>query len=239
MKKRLSALWVLGLVTLLMTSCTPTETEIVNCDDELYYKEEIILEESTPETFEPSDEVLPEPVEINADFEVEAVSDGSFIITTNLPSETELSLTLNGRGYLAQGKAFVKDGIAISEPFTNKGKPLYGDYKLEVLMPIPNVQTDYVKHFIGENGEYLTGPNLKGALGTVVVSKEFKVSFPVDEIDKSAVTNDIPSDTVYYRSPTGKRYHTDPECCGENSYVANDISDLSPCKVCVGKILTT
>ena len=66
-------------------------------------------------------------------------------------------------------------------------------------------------------------------------------NYPVTDMPDISVTDKQTGGNFakVYITPTGKRYHTDPECCGENSYVANDISDLSPCKVCVGKILTT
>lgn len=146
-------------------------------------KAEIPEEAEIPEVAEEMPEVLPEPVLIEADFEVSVNEDNSFNIITNLPVGTELSLKLQGRGYLAQGKAFVEEGITRSEPFTNRGNQLVGEYTLEVMMPIPNVQSDYVKHFIGERGEYLTGPYIKGALGTVIVSKEFEVTLPGKPIE--------------------------------------------------------
>lgn len=40
------------------------------------------------------------------------------------------------------------------------------------------------------------------------------------------------ADGYYYRTPTGKRYHLDPDCGGKNSYRTNTISGLSPCKKC-------
>lgn len=204
------------------------------------YEYEYEIPEIEPVTPEPeiSYEDLPAPVDINADFEVTTNPDGTFIISTNLPDETELSLTLQGRGYLAQGKAFVDGGVAVSERFTNRGDQLVGDYTLEVLMPIPDVQSDYVKHFIGKNGEYLTGPNLKGALGTVVVSKEFKVSFA-----KPSADSDVPAEDMHvhedeseygvcFRTPNGKKYHYDRECAGKNSYRISDTTGLEPCLKC-------
>ena len=181
---------------------------------------------------EVSYESLPDPVMIEADFEVSTNPEGTFVITTNLPSETELSLTLKGKGYLAQGKAIVNDGVAISEKFTDKGKQLVGDFVLEVLMPIPSVQSDYVKHFIGERGEYLSGPYLKPALTSVVVSKEFNVSLTQDMENENISSDTQSSSRVYYRTPTGKKYHLDPDCGGKNSYETTNISDLTSCDKC-------
>jgi hypothetical protein len=39
-------------------------------------------------------------------------------------------------------------------------------------------------------------------------------------------------DGNYYRTPTGKRYHLDPNCGGKNSYKTTNISGLSPCSKC-------
>ena len=166
------------LVIAMLSACAPSENEnSYEEPQEVLYEEESLVVEPEIEEVETTYEDLPDPVMINADFEVTTNPEGTFIIETNLPDETELSLKLSGRGYLAQGKAYVSGGKALSERFTNHGDQLVGDYTLEVLMPIPSVQSDYVKHFIGKNGEFLTGPYIEGALGSVVVSKEFKVSF--------------------------------------------------------------
>lgn len=41
------------------------------------------------------------------------------------------------------------------------------------------------------------------------------------------------ADGYYYRTPTGKRYHLDPNCGGKNSYRTTNISGLTPCAKCV------
>lgn len=227
---------------LLFSACIqlPDDYDALEDDSGYDYEHEYELPEADLREPEPeiSYEDLPDPVEINADFDVTTNPDGTFIISTNLPDETELSLTLQGRGYLAQDEAFVDGGVAVSDRFTNRGEQLVGDYTLEVLMPIPNVQSDYVKHFIGKNGEYLTGPNLKGALGTVVVSKEFKVSFAKPSADSSVSTEgthvyeDESEDGVLFRTPNGKKYHYDRECAGKNSYRISDPAGLDPCLKC-------
>ena len=40
------------------------------------------------------------------------------------------------------------------------------------------------------------------------------------------------ADGNYYRTPTGKRYHLDPNCGGKNSYKTTNISGLTPCAKC-------
>ena len=237
MKKFLIVTLILCCGLLFLSACGQEETpEPTQEKPKETYREE--KKEAPEESEEPevSYENLAEPEMINADFAVTANADGSFLIETNLPGGTELMLTLKGRGYLAQDKVIVGDGVAVCERFTDKGKQLVGDFTLEVLMPIPSVQSDYVKHFIGERGEYLTGPNVKGALGSVVVSKEFEVSFDGNG-DAPDTATDKPvgktnPDGSYYRTPTGKKYHLDPNCGGKNSYKTNNISGLDPCKKC-------
>lgn len=44
--------------------------------------------------------------------------------------------------------------------------------------------------------------------------------------------NNLAADGYYYRTPTGKRYHLDPDCGGKNSYRTENISGLTPCLKC-------
>lgn len=48
----------------------------------------------------------------------------------------------------------------------------------------------------------------------------------------TASTYNPEPDGNYYRTPTGKRYHLDPNCGGKNSYKTTDISGLTPCAKC-------
>lgn len=50
--------------------------------------------------------------------------------------------------------------------------------------------------------------------------------------NNSSTTNNPSADGNYYRTPTGKRYHLDPNCGGKNSYKTTNISGLSPCSKC-------
>lgn len=49
--------------------------------------------------------------------------------------------------------------------------------------------------------------------------------------DPTAPYNPAP-DGHYYRTPTGKKYHLDPNCGGKNSYRTTNIAGLSPCSKC-------
>ena len=50
--------------------------------------------------------------------------------------------------------------------------------------------------------------------------------------NNSSTSNNPSADGNYYRTPTGKKYHLDPNCGGKNSYKTTNISGLSPCSKC-------
>ena len=51
---------------------------------------------------------------------------------------------------------------------------------------------------------------------------------------KSSSSNNNFGGRVLYRTPSGKKYHFDPDCGGKNSYrtTMNAASHLSPCSKC-------
>lgn len=101
---------------------------------------------------------------IDVTLEAEVANDSAtpqFRITSNLPDETELMLTLEQGDYSAQTKVYLSSGEAISEVFSNNGEALSGNYVLRVTMPVANTQADSVKEIIGEGAENLSGPLVK------------------------------------------------------------------------------
>ncbi len=48
----------------------------------------------------------------------------------------------------------------------------------------------------------------------------------------SSSSSNPSADGYYYRTPTGKKYHLDPNCGGKNSRRTTNISGLSPCSKC-------
>lgn len=92
------------------------------------------------------------------------ISNGMIVIqgTTNLPEGTQLMLSLNGSGYMAQDSVSVSDGTFTSSQFSDKRNSLAsGTYTLEISTPTANVQPSSVQEAIGKNGR-----NLKGSLVT-------------------------------------------------------------------------
>ena len=95
---------------------------------------------------------------------------------TNLPDGTELMISLSGKTvkYDGQDKAKVQSGKFESSEFSLDGKNLQaGQYDIDVVMPIPAVQSPSVRAVIGEKGENLKGSLVKqGDLGVTVSAKQ-------------------------------------------------------------------
>ena len=160
--------------------------EQVESEDEEDDEDEI--EESTLETEEQSEEF---EVAMNVDAHKEG-NGVLFYINTNLPDEAVLMLTLSNVDYntddsfTAQTKVTVNDGKATSDAFSDKGKPLSGDFDLSISMSLPSMQTDAVRKVIGENGENMTGmlveqtsigsSNVVSALFTVSIGDDVKIT---------------------------------------------------------------
>lgn len=111
------------------------------------------------------------PSIIQVSVEATKNEDDSFTISTNLPDDTSLTLSLSSVGF---SRVQVSDGKAISKVFSDKGARLNGEYTLYVTMLSANLQSDAVKAVIGDNGEYLAGELVKeSSNGSKVVDAEF------------------------------------------------------------------
>ena len=82
-----------------------------------------------------------------------------FSITTNLPEDTELLVTVTDDGdYTAQDTAVIlRGGTGHTAEFSNNGEGLKGKYHVAVTMSIPKLQAESVQDIIGKNGEYIGG----------------------------------------------------------------------------------
>lgn len=83
-----------------------------------------------------------------------------FDITTNLPNDTELMITLsnNAISYKAQDKTTVYDGKVQTSGFSNNSIPLSnGNYTIEITTPTASVQPNSVKSLFGDMGKNLSG----------------------------------------------------------------------------------
>lgn len=89
---------------------------------------------------------------------VDAYGKVRFEITTNLPTDMELMLTLSGYNYMGQSNVHVYNAIASSPFFSKDDFSLpAGEYNLEVYTGWASVQSDEVRLIIGNQGENLTG----------------------------------------------------------------------------------
>lgn len=125
------------------------------------------------------------PSVINVSITAVANPNNSFTVSTNLPDGTSLMLTLSADNYSAQDEVCVYNGKATSSVFTDNGSALSGTYKLDVVMPAANIQSQSVKDIIGDNGEYLSGDLVKPFLNSKVVEStfEFSLKAPKSELD--------------------------------------------------------
>lgn len=145
----------------------------------------------------PSAPAEPKKFEVSLDVSVDENSGKPvFTVDTNLPNETNLMLTLSRGDYTGQTHVIVKNGVASSEEFSDKGSPLAsGEYLLTVSMSIPKLQSDAVRKVIGENGENMTGKYvLDSEIGdSVYISGDFNFSL------SGAAESDVEPDTELVR----------------------------------------
>jgi len=127
-----------------------------------------------------------------------------FDITTNLPDESELMLTLSAGDFntdetwRGQTKVTINNGFAESDGFSQSGDKLSGDYDLCISMSLPSLQSDAVRAVIGEQGEHMTGPLVdKSSVGD---SKVVTALFSVTVGDIIAVTPEDDYTHTIFRS---------------------------------------
>lgn len=118
----------------------------------------------------------------------------TFTISTNLPDETELMLTLsNSNNFNAQAKVIVENGTATSETFSDHSKPLSGEYTLSISMSLPQYQSDAVREVIGENGENMTGQYVEPAeiSDSNIVKADFPFVFRSEAMGKEQIESKL------------------------------------------------
>lgn len=161
----------------------PTETEL-----------ETILD--TTETVTEADTKPKKEIDVEIDYKCEKNDSGETVITiqTNLPDEAILMLTVSGDAFthgMAQDKVTIKNGLGVSNGFSNNGEPLKGEFTLDVSMSIASIQSDAVRAVIGENGEFLTGEYVKeSSFGGKIVSASFDL-----DLSKETFTEELISET--------------------------------------------
>lgn len=105
------------------------------------------------------------PITVTMDAEAESIDENNtkFKITTNLPDNTNLMITVSSLSeefnYEADCKGNVNNGMVETESFTSNNRSLpNGNYQIKVTTPIEMVQDyDSVRELLGKNGCNLDG----------------------------------------------------------------------------------
>jgi hypothetical protein len=128
---------------------------------------------------QPKDEPRPlsDPVTIQFEVEVQADRRAHVRGRTNLPPNTQLGVTVEEdrpAGFRGSVSIHVAgDGSFQGGPFGPANGLPDGVYRVQVVMPIPQVQPAPVRKVIGEQGEHLQGPLVeKGKLGVTVWARD-------------------------------------------------------------------
>lgn len=100
-----------------------------------------------------------------------------FDVSTNLPDNMVLMLSVTNDDYYAQDKVKVNGGVFTSSGFSDKGNKLAGHYKLEISSIFPNLQDSDVVTKIGAKGELLTGNYVNEKDGMNMISATFEFDF--------------------------------------------------------------
>ncbi|WP_419787233.1 hypothetical protein [Pseudodesulfovibrio sp.] len=111
-----------------------------------------------------------EPVKLSVNYKLRPDFRVNVSVTTNLPNDTYLLLTVSDRdvpaGFMGQASGIIKNGSA---SFVPVGPLPNGNYIAEVLVPVPSAQPKTVQAVIGPQGEHLTGVLVeKGDFGKTV-----------------------------------------------------------------------
>lgn len=113
----------------------------------------------------------------------------TFKITTNLPNDMKLMLTLSrDGGFRAQDSVVIKNGNATSSGFSEKGNALDGNYKLHVSSSMTKLQPESVQKMIGKKGERMEGSLVKTEDGDTMVRADFDFTFKAEPPKEGAKT---------------------------------------------------
>ena len=103
-----------------------------------------------------------------------------FGITTNLPEDTTLLVTVQGDNYVGQDKVTILgNGTGFTSEFSNQGQALKGKYTVTVSMSLPALQKDTVRQVVGEKGEHIAGQYVRfdDITSANYVSGDFEFTF--------------------------------------------------------------
>ena len=119
---------------------------------------------------------LSEPVYIKANVKSKEDAKVMVVGNTNLPDTTELIISISNDtvGFEDSCNSVVERGQFSSGLLGYDGGLKAGKYRVEIIMPIPSTQSDYVRRIIGASGEHLSGP----LVSELAQEKLVEYSFP-------------------------------------------------------------
>ena len=85
-----------------------------------------------------------------------------FSVSSNIPDGTPLLFTLRGKGYCAQCKSVVDNGVLVSEWFSDDGDAIKnGCYTVELSSPIYSILPERIQRIFGERNRNIYGSCVK------------------------------------------------------------------------------
>ena len=85
-----------------------------------------------------------------------------FSVSSNIPDGTPLLFTLRGKGYCAQCKSVVDNGVLVSEWFSDRGDAIKnGCYTVELSSPIYSILPERIQRIFGERNRNIYGSCVK------------------------------------------------------------------------------
>lgn len=135
--------------------------------------------------------VLEEKIDAEMEITAQIESDNLAYVTveTNLPDETNIIISLVGAGnsndtgyntnYKADNSLQIVDGRAVAGPFSNNGVALpFGNYKVEVTVPLAETQPQDVQKVFGKNMRNVRGDLVVEDEGGNYLYKETALTMP-------------------------------------------------------------
>jgi hypothetical protein len=135
--------------------------------------------------------VLEEKIDAEMEITAQIESDNLAYVTveTNLPDETNIIISLVGAGnsndtgyntnYKADDSLQIVDGRAVAGPFSNNGVALpFGNYKVEVTVPLAETQPQDVQKVFGKNMRNVRGDLVVEDEGGNYLYKETALTMP-------------------------------------------------------------
>lgn len=135
--------------------------------------------------------VLEEKIDAEMEITAQIESDNLAYVTveTNLPDETNIIISLVGAGnsndtgyntnYKADDSLQIVDGRAVAGPFSNNGVVLpFGNYKVEVTVPLAETQPQDVQKVFGKNMRNVKGDLVVEDEGGNYLYKETALTMP-------------------------------------------------------------